>query len=105
MYELRKQYGNFLAVKDVSFGVNQRECFGLLGVNGAGKSTTFRMMTGGEVPNHGVMYIGDKDIENNRKEVSFFTKTILLFRVLMQFKEECHIFFSFYFVKYIPRFL
>lgn len=61
-----------MAVKDISFGVNQRECFGLLGVNGAGKSTTFRMMTGGEVPDSGIMYIGDKNIEKNRKYVSFY---------------------------------
>lgn len=70
VYELRKQYGNLLAVKDISFKVNQSECFGLLGVNGAGKSTTFRMMTGGEVPDKGIMYVGDKDMKNHRKYVS-----------------------------------
>ncbi|XP_008203624.1 retinal-specific phospholipid-transporting ATPase ABCA4-like [Nasonia vitripennis] len=66
VYGLRKQYGELMAVKDVSFGVNQRECFGLLGVNGAGKSTTFRMMTGGEVPDSGIMYIGDKSVHKDR---------------------------------------
>ena len=36
----------FYAVKDVSFEVRQGEIFGLLGANGAGKSTTFRMLCG-----------------------------------------------------------
>ncbi|KAJ8686326.1 hypothetical protein QAD02_022120 [Eretmocerus hayati] len=66
VYELQKRYGRLLAVKDVSFRVNERECFGLLGVNGAGKSTTFRMMTGGEVPDNGSMYINDRDFSKHR---------------------------------------
>lgn len=70
VYELQKSYNELRAVKDVSFGVERQECFGLLGVNGAGKSTTFRMMTGGEIPDHGIMYIGDKDFENHEKYVS-----------------------------------
>ena len=34
-----------LAVEDVSFGLKKGECFALLGVNGAGKSTTFKALT------------------------------------------------------------
>ncbi|XP_014231053.1 ATP-binding cassette sub-family A member 3-like isoform X1 [Trichogramma pretiosum] len=67
VYELSKRYGKLLAVEEISFGVKQHECFGLLGVNGAGKSTTFRMMTGESVPNSGLMYLGNKDYTNNRK--------------------------------------
>ena len=37
---------NLVAVNNLSFGLKPAECFGLLGVNGAGKSTTFRMLTG-----------------------------------------------------------
>ena len=73
VYELRKQYKKLLAVQEVSFSVAQSECFGLLGVNGAGKSTTFRMMTGGELADNGTMYIGDKDLRNNRRFVSCFS--------------------------------
>jgi ABC-2 type transport system ATP-binding protein len=40
-----KEFGNFTAVDNVSFGVNVGETFGLLGPNGAGKSTLIRMMT------------------------------------------------------------
>ncbi|XP_058807201.1 ATP-binding cassette sub-family A member 17-like [Phymastichus coffea] len=68
VYELRKLYGKFVAVQDISFGVNESECFGLLGVNGAGKSTTFKMMTGEIIPNHGIMHLRDKSARNNRNE-------------------------------------
>ena len=46
--DLRKEFGNscsskkFTAVDGLTFGVKQGECFGLLGVNGAGKTTSFR---------------------------------------------------------------
>ena len=46
--DLRKEFGNigsskkFTAVDGMTFGVKQGECFGLLGVNGAGKTTSFR---------------------------------------------------------------
>ena len=36
----------FTAVKRTCAGVKQGECFGLLGINGSGKSTTFKMLTG-----------------------------------------------------------
>ena len=69
-YELRKQYGNVKAVQDVSFRVKRQECFGLLGVNGAGKSTAFRMMTGGEIPDSGIMYLNDISFGKDQKQVS-----------------------------------
>ena len=43
---LRKQYGDFHAVKGIDLDVRPGECFGLLGPNGAGKSTTMRMLAG-----------------------------------------------------------
>jgi ATP-binding cassette, subfamily A (ABC1), member 2 len=43
---LRKTYGNTIAVADCSFGVKPGECFCLLGTNGAGKSSTFKSLTG-----------------------------------------------------------
>ncbi|MFZ5556255.1 MAG: ATP-binding cassette domain-containing protein [Pseudomonadota bacterium] len=43
---LSRRFGNFYAVRDVSFEVQRGEIFGLLGANGAGKSTTFRMLCG-----------------------------------------------------------
>ncbi len=43
---VHKRFGEFHAVRDVSFSVKRGEVFGLLGANGAGKSTTFRMLCG-----------------------------------------------------------
>ena len=43
---LGKRYGHFRALKDVSFSVRAGECFGFLGHNGAGKSTTINAIVG-----------------------------------------------------------
>ncbi|KAH0557433.1 hypothetical protein KQX54_005911 [Cotesia glomerata] len=64
--ELEKYYGNFQAVKGINFRVKKGECFGLLGVNGAGKSTTFRMLTGASIKTNGSMYLKDNNISTER---------------------------------------
>lgn len=43
----------FLAVENISFGLDFGECFALLGVNGAGKSTTFKSLTAEIAPTAG----------------------------------------------------
>ncbi|XP_063255537.1 ATP-binding cassette sub-family A member 13 [Prinia subflava] len=57
LYNLRKCYGAFskknTAVENISLGIPRGECFGLLGTNGAGKSTTFKMLTGDIIPSAG----------------------------------------------------
>uniref|UniRef100_A0A8D2NJS6 ABC transporter domain-containing protein n=1 Tax=Zonotrichia albicollis TaxID=44394 RepID=A0A8D2NJS6_ZONAL len=57
LYNLRKCYGGFskknTAVENISLGIPRGECFGLLGTNGAGKSTTFKMLTGDIIPSAG----------------------------------------------------
>ncbi|XP_046465259.1 phospholipid-transporting ATPase ABCA3 isoform X1 [Neodiprion pinetum] len=67
-YELSKRYGKLQAVKEVNFRVMKNECFGLLGVNGAGKSTTFRMLVGEDVPTSGILIRGRNNIKINRQQ-------------------------------------
>eukprot|EP01083_Nonionella_stella_P209573 759560_1 len=47
---LRKRYGPRTVVRDITFGVGDGEIFGFLGVNGAGKTTSMKMMTGDVYP-------------------------------------------------------
>lgn len=58
----------FLAVERISFGLNYGECFALLGVNGAGKSSTFKSLTGDTVPTSGNISISGFDIQRDFKE-------------------------------------
>ena len=66
--ELRKSFGNFEAVKGVSFSVEKGESFSLLGPNGAGKSTIINMMTGLYPPTLGSIEINGIDVSKNPKQ-------------------------------------
>lgn len=59
---LKRRFGNFYAVKDISFTVRHGEIFGLLGANGAGKSTTFRMLCGLLPPSEGTLRVAGEDL-------------------------------------------
>ena len=59
---LTKYYGNKPAAKDITFEVNKGEVFGLLGTNGAGKSTTIKMLCGLLKPTRGSIMIGNVDL-------------------------------------------
>lgn len=62
---LTKFYSNNLAVNQLYLNVNTSECFGLLGINGAGKTATFKMLTGDEVISNGDVWIRGKSMKNN----------------------------------------
>ena len=59
---LTKYYGDFLAVNDLSFTIEDGHVYGFLGPNGAGKSTTMNIMTGCLSPTDGTVKIGGFDI-------------------------------------------
>jgi ABC-2 type transport system ATP-binding protein len=59
---LERWFGGFCAVKNVSFSVKKGEIFGLLGANGAGKSTTFRMLCGLLPPSDGHLEVAGEDL-------------------------------------------
>jgi len=55
------------AVNQLCWGVPVGECFGLLGVNGAGKSSTFRMLTGDTAITSGDAFIDGRSVKNELK--------------------------------------
>ncbi len=59
---LVRKFGDFYAVKGISFSVRHGEIFGLLGANGAGKSTTFRMLCGLLLASGGHLMVAGKDL-------------------------------------------
>ena len=59
---LTRRFGDFTAVDDISFSVRRGEIFGLLGANGAGKSTTFRMLCGLLPPTSGRLRVAGFDL-------------------------------------------
>src|SRR5579883_3622770 len=61
---LNRFFGSFHAVKDVSFTVHRGEVFGLLGANGAGKSTTFRMLCGLLPASEGTLRVAGVDLRS-----------------------------------------
>ena len=58
---LSKEYGDFTAVKGISFSILRGEIFGFLGPNGAGKTTTINMMIGLARPTSGTILIDGFD--------------------------------------------
>ena len=59
---LTKYYGEYQAVRDVSFSVEKGQVVGFLGPNGAGKSTTMRILAGFLTASSGRATIGGKDV-------------------------------------------
>ncbi len=66
---ITKYYGNFLALKGISFSVKKGEILGFLGPNAAGKTTTLRVISGFFPPNEGEIKIGGLDIFENAREI------------------------------------
>ena len=68
-------FSKILAVKKASFGLDFGECFALLGVNGAGKTTIFKSLTNETHPTSGQVSIGGYDVARDfskaRKLIGF----------------------------------
>jgi len=66
---LRKNYGTFEAVKDISFDVQEGEIFGLLGPNGAGKSTTLEIIETLREKTSGQVMVDGFDLDKNAGDI------------------------------------
>jgi ABC-2 type transport system ATP-binding protein len=99
LQNLSKSYGGFYAVRDVTLRVEPGEIFGFLGVNGAGKTSTLRMIAGILLPSAGSITIGDFDIVKQPIEAKRLTGYIpdrphlygkLKARELLEFSAELY---------------
>jgi ABC-type multidrug transport system ATPase subunit len=66
---LSKSFKKFKVVDDLSFSIGQGEVYGFLGQNGAGKSTTMRMLLGLIFPDSGTIYINGTEFNNQRRDL------------------------------------
>jgi ABC-2 type transport system ATP-binding protein len=83
---LTRRFGDFVAVNDVSFSVAPGEVFGFLGSNGAGKSTTIRMLCGLLRPTSGTALVGGIDVtqdpEGVKRRIGYMSQRFSLYEKL-----------------------
>ena len=83
---LSRRFGDFVAVDDVSFTVKKGEVFGFLGSNGAGKSTTIRMLCGLLRPTAGTALVGGIDVaadpEGVKRRIGYMSQRFSLYEKL-----------------------
>jgi drug efflux transport system ATP-binding protein len=84
--DLSKRFGAFVAVNRVSFDVRAGEIFGFLGSNGAGKSTTIRMLCGLLKPTSGTALVGGIDVgrdpESVKRRIGYMSQRFSLYESL-----------------------
>ncbi len=66
---ISRDYGKVKAVQDVSFDVDSGEVFGLIGPDGAGKTSLFRMMATLLLPDKGTITVDGLDVVSHMKEI------------------------------------
>jgi ABC-2 type transport system ATP-binding protein len=84
--DLTRRFGSFLAVDRVSFTVAKGEIFGFLGSNGAGKSTTIRMLCGLLKPTSGAARVGGVDVTRDpeavKRSIGYMSQKFSLYELL-----------------------
>src|SRR6476661_6448164 len=84
--DLTRRFGSFTAVDRVSFDVGEGEIFGFLGANGAGKSTTIRMLCGLLKPTSGSATVGGVDVsrdpEGVKHRIGYMSQKFSLYELL-----------------------
>ena len=83
---LTKKFGNFVSVDNISFKVKKGEIFGFLGANGAGKSTTIKMLCGILEPTSGDATVGGfsvvKEPDNVKLNIGYMSQRFSLYNDL-----------------------
>ncbi|GAB3472327.1 ribosome-associated ATPase/putative transporter RbbA [Massilia terrae] len=85
-HALRRCFGTFVAVDDVSFSIARGEIFGFIGSNGCGKSTTMKMLTGLLAPSSGEVRLFGKPLrpgdQATRRRVGYMSQGFSLYQEL-----------------------
>ncbi|MEM7195286.1 MAG: ABC transporter ATP-binding protein [Pseudomonadota bacterium] len=79
---VRKDFGDFTAVKESSFTIEDGEFFMLLGPSGCGKTTTLRMIAGLELPTSGEIYLDGEEISQkpaSKRDIAFVFQMFALY--------------------------
>jgi ABC-2 type transport system ATP-binding protein len=83
---LTKKFGKFISVDNISFNAKQGEIFGFLGANGAGKSTTIRMLCGIIEPTSGDAIVGGYSVKKQpdmvKKQIGYMSQKFSLYNDL-----------------------
>ncbi|MGE5766251.1 MAG: ABC transporter ATP-binding protein, partial [Bacteroidota bacterium] len=80
--DLKKQFGEFTAVRESSFTIEDGEFFMLLGPSGCGKTTTLRMIAGLELPTSGEIYLDGEEISQKpprERDIAFVFQMFALY--------------------------
>lgn len=79
---IRKQFGDFVAVQESSFKIEDGEFFMLLGPSGCGKTTTLRMIAGLELPTSGEIFLDGQEISQlppSERDIAFVFQMFALY--------------------------
>ncbi|KAK4883826.1 hypothetical protein RN001_000097 [Aquatica leii] len=95
--DLSKKFGNKLVLKDINFSTGRHECLGLLGANGAGKTTISRLLSTEEIPDSGEInrYDSQNCLVDNHKVINLLQKPsikILLLDLKNCAEKKCNVY-------------
>lgn len=79
VHSLSKSFSNHMAVKDLSFTIEEGRCVALLGPNGAGKTTTLEMLAGLQKPTKGTISFLDAKTRDYREHIGYLSQQPVFF--------------------------
>ena len=83
--KVQKRFGDFVAVKELDFEINEGEFLAIMGPSGCGKTTTLRMLAGLEAPSTGEIRLNGKvmnDVRPHERDTPLVWQSLALFPFL-----------------------